>query len=389
MDTTTLQQAARLQLPAHIAIAPTPDLAHLSSLSPLTSASLSAPPSPTIHIPENPPTPHCLTIAQLTRAHAFPILNSSAEILSLWGIRTLGDLSDLPRQGLSERLGPHLTSLHDILHGKQKRLLKLHHTPTNFSAIHEFETPIHHFDPILFISRRLLTNPHQPPPQHPARRHRHPPHPPLRKRQSSHRHTLTFTETTLDPEIILRSLHTHLDTVRAHAPLTGFSLRLIPALPSHKQHEIFQKGLRDPHRFADTLHRLSSLVGHDRLGIPQIQDTHRPDQFEMHPVTPGAQTITTTPVEPTSHLPLSRLRPPVTISVMSEKRGRFQHPLAILTGPHRGQITNTAGPYPLSGTWWDRTWQQIQWDVELPQNRLLRLTHTPPTTWHLTGLYAT
>lgn len=384
---TTLQKAARLQLPAHLAIATTPDLAHLSAISPLTSSSLTPPPESTIHISENPPTPHCLTIAHLTRSNAFPILNSSAEILSLWGIRTLGDLADLPRQGLSERLGPHLTSLHDILHGKQKRLLRLHQTPTNFTASHDFETPIQRFDPILFISRRLLqtlTNRLRN-----TQRAASATHLILRyENESSHRHTLTFTETTLDPEIILRSLHTHLDTVRAHAPLTGFSLRLIPALPSHKQHEIFQKGLRDPHRFADTLHRLSSLVGSDRLGIPQMQNSHRPDQFQMHPITPSSRNLTPLPITPTANLPLSRLRPPVTISVMSEKRGRFQYPLAILTGPHRGRITKTAGPYPLSGTWWDRTWQEIQWDVELPQNRLLRLTHTPPTTWHLTGLYA-
>ncbi len=380
----TLEKASRLQLPAHLAISETPDFAHLCSLSPLTSATL-LPPA-TIHIPREPSSPLPLTIAALTRSAAFPVLRSGAEILSLWGIRTLGDLAALPRQGLSERLGSQLTHLHDILHGKQHRLLKLLRPPTGYAARHDFESPLTHFEPILFIARRLL--------QTLCNRLRNTQRAATAIRiilryedRSSHRKHLALTETTLDPEILLRSLHTHLDTLRAPAPVTGFSLILIPALPSHKQHEIFRKGLRDPHRFADTLHRLSALVGHDRLGIPRIKDSHHPDSFTMHPVTPDFSLPPAPEIPPSGNLPLSRLRPPVTVTVMSEKRGKIDHPLAILTGPHRGTIRKTAGPYPLSGNWWDRTWQQTQWDIQLPQNHLLQLTHTPPDTWQITGTY--
>ena len=366
----TLEKASHLRLPLHIATAPTPDLAHLRSLSPdLENA-------------------HPLALSELVRSDSFPVTRSDVEILHLWGIRSLGDLANLPRQGLSERLGPQLTWLHDVLHEKEHRLLTLCRRPVNYATSHDFESPIANFEPILFIARRLLR----------ALCNR------LRNTQRatsttrlklryenglSHRHTLTLTESTLDPEILLRALHTHLDTVRAPAPITGFSLRLIPVLPAHKQQEIFRKGLRDPHRFADTLHRLSALVGSDRIGIPQIQDTHRPDQFIMHPATPDFAEIKFLPVSPSGNLPLSRFRPPIIITVLTEKRGRYHHPLAILTGPHRGEILQTAGPYPLSGNWWDRTWQQIQWDIELPNHLLLRLTHTPPETWHLTGIYGT
>lgn len=364
----TLQKASRLCLPLRIATAPTPDLAHLCSL---CSSSENV---------------HLLPISELVRSASFPITRSHTEILNLWGIRNLGDLAALPRQGLSERLGPQLTHLHDILHEKENRLLTLRRTPLNYIANHDFESPLNHFEPILFIARRLL--------QTLCNR--------LRNTQRaatalriilryenglSHRRHLALTETTLDPEILLRSLHTHIDTVRAPAPITGFSLRLIPALPAHKQHEIFRKGLRDPHRFADTLHRLSALVGPDRLGIPQIEDTHRPDQFVMLPASPDFPKIKSQLITPPGNLPMSRFRPPIEIGVMTEKRGHIHHPLAILTGPYRGTILNTAGPYPLSGNWWDRTWQQIQWDVELPKNQLLQITHSDHEKWQLTGIH--
>jgi len=363
----TLGKASHLRLPLRIATAPTPDLAHLRSLSPdLENA-------------------HPLAVSELVRSDSFPLTRSDVEILHLWGIRSLGDLANLPRQGLSERLGPQLTWLHDVLHEKEHRLLTLRRPPVNYAASHDFENPIANFEPILFIARRLL----RPLCNRLRNTQRATSTTRLKLRYEnglSHRHTLTLTESTLDPEILLRALHTHLDTVRAPAPVTGFSLRLIPALPAHKQHEIFRKGLRDPHRFADTLHRLSGLVGSDRLGIPQIEDTHRPDSFRMHPATPDFHEITSLPITPSGNLPMARLRPPVTVGVLSEKRGHLQHPLAILTGPHRGEIIRTAGPYPLSGNWWDRTWQQLQWDIEIP-NHILQLTHTPPETWHLTGIY--
>ncbi|MFK7849381.1 MAG: DNA polymerase Y family protein [Akkermansiaceae bacterium] len=380
----TLEKATSLRLPVHLATDETPDLAHLRSLSSLTSTTLT-PPSH-IRFPEKSASLHSLNIEHSSRTSAFPILRSQKEILQLWGIHHLGDLSALPRQGLSERLGTQLAQLHDILHGKKNRLLKLHRPPTDYAAHHDFESPLNHFEPILFIARRLL--------QTLCNRLRNQQRAAtalkliLRyENQTSHRKILTLSETTLNPEILLRSLHTYLDTLSALAPVIEFSLHIFPALPAHKQHEIFSKGLRDPHRFADTLHRLSSLVGADRIGIPQIQDTHHPDSFQLHPVTPDFQKPESKKILPPGNLPMSRLRPPVTVSVMSEKKGRFHQPVAILTGPHRGTILKTAGPYPISGNWWDRTWQQIQWDIQLPE-LLLQLTHTPPETWQLTGIYS-
>ncbi len=379
-----LEQSARLCLPAHLAISETPDLAHLCSLSAESSARFH--PATSIHIPENPCSPLALGIAQLTRSAAFPVLRSSAEVLDLWGIRSLGDLAVLPRQGLSERLGVHLAWLHDVLHGKKHRLLKLYRSPRNYAATHDFESPVHQFDPILFIARRLL--------QTLCNRLRNAQRAATAtqiilhyENKTSHRKHLALAETTLDPHILLRSLHTYLDSVCAPAAITSFSLRLIPALPSHKQHEIFRKGLRDPHRFADTLHQLSGLVGHDRLGIPQIENGHRPDDFRMLPATPEFLPINPLPIEAPGNLPMARLRPALSVNILSERRGRFHHPLAILTGPYRGEIIQVLGPYPLSGNWWDRNWQELQWDVELTSNRLLRLTHIPPENWQLSGIY--
>ncbi|MGC6427175.1 MAG: DNA polymerase Y family protein [Akkermansiaceae bacterium] len=382
--TQTLREAVYLGLPLQIATAPIPDLAHLCSLSPRTSASLSFEPNSRLFVPEK-IDPGVLTLPEIVSAGTFPLPDLA--LLDLWGVQTLADLSALPRQGLAERLGPEATLLHDIFHQKTHRLLQLSRASTSYQAKHFFETPVENFEPILFVARRLF--------QTLCNR--------LRAHQratsliefsiaydngAGHSKSLRLSEPTLDPDILLRTLHTHLNDLRAPDRTEEFHLKLEEALPGHKQHEIFRKGLKDPHQFADTVRRLSALVGHGRLGIPQLQDSHRPDAFTMFPVSLDFQKPEEIlESEPVGDLPMSRFRPPIPIQVMTEKRGRFRRPLAVLTGPHQGRILQCRGPFPLSGNWWDRRWQEMQWDVELEQRRLFQLTEKSAGEWLLSGIY--
>lgn len=362
----TLDLSGFLALPLQIGLGTTPDLAHLAALS---------------HEQNN---PLALLLADLVLAKAFPLPHE--DVLHLWGLKTLQDLANLPRQGLAERLGPDLARLHDIALGKRHRLLTLHRPVDNYRVHHHFEPPVENHEPVLFMARRLLQTlcsrlaHHQ---RAAAELH-------LTlgfENGAAHTRNLVLSEPTLTPEILIRSLHTHLDRFTAPAPVTEFHIELFPTLPRHAQHQLFQRGLKDPNQFADTLKKLSAIVGSDRLGIPQILDNHRPDHFELHPVAPDFPLSGGPPITPPTSLPLTRQRPPISVNVASEKRGRFLHPLALLTGPYQGSIRKTRGPFPLSGTWWDQGWQEAQWDVELDDALLLQLAFVPPERWELTGIY--
>ena len=330
----TLSKARKLALPANLAISDTPDLAHMRSLSAATASSLGSPPEQEVTLMLEGDAIRHLAIKDLIQAKAFSLKRSNAEALSLWGIRTVSDLVQLPRQGLAERLGAELTWIHDVILGKKSRPLRLYKPRKIFTATHDFEDPILNFDPILFISRRLLQGMCNG----------------LRECQRSatavhlrllyedgfsHARTLHLSESTLNPEVLLRALHTHLDTVKSSAPVCSFSLRLLPALPAHKQYEIFKKGIKDPHRFADTLDRLSNIVGREMIGIPQVENSHRPDCFRMHPATPDFDPIKgSISVSPSENLPMARFRPPVRVEVLSEQRGHLHHPLAVTEQGH-------------------------------------------------------
>lgn len=364
--TRTLNLSTYLDLPLQIGLGPTPDLAHLASLSPEQQNPLK------------------LLITDLALAKTFPLPH--APVLHLWGLKTLQDLANLPRQGLAERLGPELARLHDIAHGKHHRLLTLHRPLNHYRVQHNFEPPVENHEPVIFIAKRLL--------QTLCTRLEHHQRAAAEltltlafENGAAHTRNLALSEPTLTPEILLRALHTHLDRFTAPAPVLEFHLELIPTLPRHAQHHLFQRGLRDPNQFSDTLRKLSALLGPTNLGIPQTLDSHRPDHLQLHPVLSNFQLPPGPSIPPPTALPLNRQRPPIPINVASEKRGRFHHPLALLTGPHQGPIRKARGPFPLSGSWWHQGWQEAQWDIELDNTLLLQLAFTPPKNWTLTGTY--
>lgn len=379
-----LRRAIYLGLPLHLAIDETPDFAHLRSLSRRTSAWVAHDRELELHLSGGEVDIFSLRLAEIHSPAGFYL--PQQDLLKLWGIDTLGDLAALPRQGLGERLGRDLLRIHDILHKKPSRLLKLERPSQNFASSHGFETPVENFEPILFVARRLFQ----------ALCNR------LRANQRAtrqidlalnyedgptYRKTLKLSEETLDPNVLLRSLHTQLDGLRAIGRVEAFELELIAVVPRQKQQDIFHRGLKDAGQFADTLQQVSALVGHDRVGVPQIADTHRPDRFSLTPLDVTEKKTPLACSQPCHHLAMSRFRPAVEVSVVTEKREGCDVPLAVLTGPHQGHIQSRRGPFPLSGSWWERTWQEMQWDAELEGQVLVQLTQKSATQWELNGIY--
>ena len=62
-------------------------------------------------------------------------------------------------------------------------------------------------------------------------------------------------------------------------------------------------------------------------------------------------------------------------------------PASVESSAARGIIRECAGPYRLSGNWWDsERWQQEEWDVALATCGLYRLTRRE-SIWKIDGCY--
>jgi protein ImuB len=295
-----------------------------------------------------------------------------ADVCALWGVRTLGDLLALPRDEVGRRFGAAGLALWQRAAGGAPRPLRLAALPVEFAARLRFEDGVATLEPLLFGLRRSLDRL-------------------ALELRAAHfvaaaldlalhledggRHTRTFSlpEPTADPAVLFRALHTHLETLQTAAALTGFDLAVVPARPPVRQAGLFETGLRDPHGFAETLARVSAIVGPGRLGTPQLLDTRRPDAVGLAAPAPTVPPPAPPPVHPPYGLPLRRFRPPLLATL--EFAAGSRRPTYLFTHRFHGEIADLRGPWRSSGDWWqhDRAWIRCEWDLALAGGGLYRL----------------
>jgi protein ImuB len=299
------------------------------------------------------------------------------DILKNWGIRTLGELTRLPREEIGQRLGLEALSLWDRAAGRSAKMLQLVQPPETFDESIDFEQPLEALEPLFFILRRFLER--------------------LTLRIESiylliaelHlRLTLEDGEKivrilqipapTRDVEMLFGIATQYLETLQTKAPVTGFHLEAKPSKPTGHQFDLFQGGLKDPNRFFQTLARLAALVGNEKVGIPQRIDTHRPDSLQMlMPELGWSRKNHPKSKRPKTGPGLRRYRPGMAVRVELND-GK---PVLLESNLIAGRILEARGPWKLSGNWWDRTrWETKEWDVALDNGGLYRIAQKT-TNW--------
>jgi protein ImuB len=308
-------------------------------------------------------------------------------ILAAWGLRTLGDLAALPPAELTRRLGAPGLELWQRASGRSRRPLRILHPAPTFTATLDLENPLETLEPLLFLLRRcidrlalelhdaalaaaelILTLP--------------------LADDTQHTHQLRLPEPSTRADLLFAAARTHLETLRTPSPVVGLRLELRPIRAPVRQSGLFDRALRDPHRFAETLARVAALVGADRVGTPEPRDSHRPDAFSLSTPAPEiAPPPTTAFHHPPQGLVLRRHRPPRPALV--ELDPRTHRPLALHADGLNGPIEASAGPWRASGDWWqaDQHWWREEWDVQVsPRLGLHRLVRNAAG-WFLEGEY--
>ena len=320
-------------------------------------------------------------------------------ILHKWGIHTLGQLGVLDKQQLGARLGPEALRMWERANGQSNRVLKLVRPPESFEEGFEFENEIETAEPLLFMLRRFLEQ--------------------LAVRLSgiylvAKELTLriTFTDKqiyerifkipqpTNDIDLLFRMLHTHLENFKSKHAIVAVDLSAQPIKPAREQFGLFETTLRNPHQLSETLARLTAFLGADRVGTPVLEETHRPDAFQMetfewnwtstagnggrssatlgaHPKARGSAPLHTLP------LALRRFRPAPSASVLLDENV----PAHIRSPETLGNVINYRGPYLISGNWWDeKSWARAEWDLQL-ETSVVVCCYQGEGQWKVDGIY--
>ncbi len=317
-----------------------------------------------------------------------PLANTGAPpdllgILRDWGLSTFGQLIALPRDAIIRRFGAEGLSLWQRAQGGAPRPLTPVIPAQEFSAQMEFEHALESLEPLLFVLNRLLERltldletAHFVASDIHLRL--------LLENEKSIALDFRLPEPTGQTVILLRTLHTRLESLQTESAIASIALELAPVRPLVRQQGIFDTGLRDPHGFSETLARLSALVGAENVGTPQLENTHRPDAFKL--ITPLAviPPLAVDPVHAPLSPPLRRFRPPLPARLELVDG----QPAYVWTESVSGGIVRRSAHLRSSGDWWqaDRHWHRLEWDIALDTGGLYRLLREG-NAWFLEGEY--
>jgi len=301
------------------------------------------------------------------------------ETLERWGIRRFQEMAALPPLGIAERLGPEGLQLRVLARGEADRKLRLVEEPLCFEDEIELEYPVELLEPLAFLlarminglatrlaTRALATDE-------------------LRLRlaledRTTHERTLRLPVPSLDTRAFLKLMQLDLEQHPPAAPLVKLWMSVNPVKPQAAQNGLFVPLAPEPVKLELTLARIRSIVGEDRVGSPELLDTHRPDAFR---IAPWGRFPACPSLRQTVQLAIRIFRPPLAARVTLASG----QPDFVTAGAIRGKVLEYAGPWRTSGDWWTADpWTRDEWDIALSDGALYRI-YCGPLGWFVEGSY--
>jgi protein ImuB len=305
-----------------------------------------------------------------------------AHLLKRWGIRSVGELVALGQEALTARLGLEALALFAAAATTMIRPLQLVCPLEQFEDTFEFEPAVETLQPLLFLLRRFVDQ--------------------LTQRLDLRAFVaeslvlklglesgetleaqLRIPQPTSRPDVLFRALYTHLETVTTETPIKTVGLAILPRKAEDKQLGLFETVLADPHRFKETLARLSAVVGPDRVGTPLLENSHCPDRFRLAP--PDFENapilVESSKAKEPATAPIRRFRPPLKAEVAGEPA-----PASVQCAVSQGKLKVVVGPWRVSGNWWEAGgWEREEWDAATSDGKVLRLVRRPEG-WFVEGI---
>lgn len=315
------------------------------------------------------------------------------ERLERWGIRSIGQFADLPRNEIASRFGAAGQALHRQARGFDPHPLVPHKPPPTFDEGMDLEWPLTTLEPFLFVARaglerlcdrmtrcglgclRLETSLRLEP-------------------DGTYERGVELPTPTRDVKTLLTLVRLDLEAHPPGAPVIGFTLRGHPDRPREAQLTLFGPVALSPDRLATTLARLFSLLGPDGAGSPVPGNGHRPEGFRLERFSPPTIAEVREPAaRGRGLLAVRTLRPPVPLEVIVDGRPRR---LTTAVGEAtagrpriEGDVQVASGPWSLEEDWWtEQPIDRDYWDVELSDGGVYRIYHDRrDESWFADGIY--
>jgi protein ImuB len=336
-----------------------------------------------------PPGKEASTLASLPLA-VLQLEPEQQETFTSWGIQTLGALAALPQKALIARIGQTGYRLQALSRGEYQHLLVPAEPPTDtiLSESTELEHPVDLLEPLLFLLGRMLEQ--------------------IIARASERALAIAYVETCLvldgasrrehrrvvrpalpeyNHHTLLKLIQLDLETHPPQAAVIALYMQAQPARPQTGQQGLFAPQTPEAGQLEILLARLRKLLGENRVGAPELLDSHCPDAFRLVPFVSNTDAAPQAVVSGIQTSALRILRPPHAVRVEIE-RSRI---VTLFLDGKKLSVHKASGPWKTSGAWWTHSdWCREEWDVALGgQNKqCCRVAYDPAANcWYLIGIY--
>ncbi len=282
-----------------------------------------------------------------------------AEIFSMWGIRTLGELAELPEKELVSRLGQGGKRLRQLARGELPHHFVPMEAEFRLEERMELDAPVELLESLLFVVGVMLEQ--------------------LVLRATAR--VLALASVMVELKLEGGGMHVrrvqpalpsneramwlkliHLD-MEAHPPgaaVVGIVLRAEPGATSKVQMGLFSPQLPEPMRLDVTLARIKAIVGEECVGRAVLADTHRMDGFRINgfSLTTGGGNAC---VLEGSLAAMRRLRPAERVAITLREQAASG---VCVSRDGEYEVERAYGPWSMSGDWWNESlWGVEQWDL--------------------------
>jgi protein ImuB len=357
------------------------------------------------------------------------------ETLERWGVDCLRALAALPELQLSERLGQEGVRLRQLAQGTRVRSLVLAEACLRFEEEMELEDSIEELEPLSFLLGRLLD-------QLCARlearalavctvRMRFELEPSFEKdvqmlkddsrkkaAPKEYARVLTLPVPMRDSKVLLKLIRLSLQAAPPKSPIHKIVMAADAAPPRVSQNGLFAPKGPDPEKLELTIARLAKLVGESNVGVAELLDTHRVENFRIARwvgstnsplkkiIKNRRNSVALAGANDSQELReaaagFRMIRPAVPASVEINE----QRPVRICFSGMQGDVVTASGPWRSSGEWWQEDgWDQDEWDLAIrfgasgglvekgvspwPQYGVFRIYYDAPRrNWFVRGFY--
>lgn len=336
-----------------------------------------------------------------------PLDTQEVRTLARWGVRTMGDLAQLPQAEMVERFGGHMVRICRLARGEADLALKPCPHPERLELSEDFDWEVTGLEPLAVAMAGLLER---------LCLKLHGLGQVVRRLTTqlglvgggTCERSIDLAQPLGDARALLELARSDLAARPPGGAVESVRMSVKPTKRRHVQLSLFAVDLPSPERLAVTLARLTGLVGAERLGAPDVPDTYRSGVAALAAFRPGSEAeakrragrgpcaVGPLPVglgtRRASRPPGVARRPLVLRCFRPSRPARVtlaaDRPAGVEARDVRGKVTACAGPWRVSGEWWTSDgWQYQEWDIEVAGHLYRACCQPASGEWFLAGEY--